>query len=397
MAGRKQGIMEKETRQYLKSLLQAWLSTEPGAEPRPVPPPPGLDAARIRQLLVDHKVEVALGPYLPLNFHSESFRQSTMAAGQRTAFLLLELERILPVITWDDCRPVVLKGAALAPTLYPDPLQRWFLDLDLLVPRRHLDEACRRLSEKGYRPFLGKRDPIFYERHHFHRIMNGPQGSVLEIHWDLTTPDSVYGFDVEGVFERAQRARLGQQDFLVTAPVDQVLHGVYQNIADGYIDLRRVLDMGLLMQKLTREDWLYLMKESRRVTMGTAFMTWLHVVKSVLGVEPPGGIPDELVPGWVTRRTLQGLDVAGGLLERSAEKVDGYTYMLHLLFTPNTAKRLREIKKHLVPGEAMFMDNGHPPDSLPGWPKRLHSSLYHAKRLLITGWRAVRALLHGSF
>ena len=318
-----------------------------------------------------------------------------MAASQRTAFLLLELERILPAITWEDCHPVVLKGAALAPTLYRDPLERWFLDLDILVPREQVDEVCRRLGEGGYRYYQGLRDPQFYERHHFHRIMNGPQGSVLEVHWGLVTPNSIYSFDVEGVFDRSQPARLGNLDFLVSAPVDQVLHGVYQNIADGYIDLRRVMDMGLLMDTLSRDDWLYLMKESRRVKMGTAFMTWLHVVKSILGKEPPEGIPLELKPGWITRRTLQGLDVAGGLLDRSAESVDGYTYLLHLLFTPNVAKRLSEIKKQLLPGEATFMDSGYTPDNLPVFTKRLHLSLYYTKRLLISSLRAMRALFHG--
>jgi hypothetical protein len=84
--------------------------------------PVGLDPAAIRHLLVAHHVAVALGPFLPLNFQTESFRQSTMVARDRTSFLLMELERILPAITWQDCQPVALKGAALAPTLYPDPL-----------------------------------------------------------------------------------------------------------------------------------------------------------------------------------------------------------------------------------------------------------------------------------
>jgi len=384
--------MEKATRQYLKSLLQAWLNTPAEEQPKAIPPPPGLDPSAIRRLLSAHRTEVALGPFLPLDFHTESFRKSTMAAAQRTTFLLLELERVLPAITFPGCRPVVLKGAALATTLYADPLHRWFLDLDILVPKDKVAEACSRLEGIGYRLFHGLRDPRFYERHHFHHIMNGPQGSVLEVHWRLTTPDSVYGFDVEGVFTRSLQAGLGQQEFQVSAPVDQVLHGVYQNIADGYIDLRRVMDMTLLMDNLSEEDWLYLMKESRRVRMGTAFATWLHVVKSISGKEPPGGMPKDLVPGLVTRRTLQGLDVAGGLLDRKADHVDGYTYLLHLLFTPNTVHRFKEIMKRVFPGEALFMDAGHSVEQLPGFWRRIHMSLYQVRQLFYSGFRAMKAL-----
>lgn len=177
--------------------------------------------------------------------------------------------------------------------------------------------------------------------------------------------------------------------------MDQVLHGVYQNITDGYLDLRRVMDMALLMDNLSEEDWLYLMKESQRIRMGTAFGTWLHVVKDISGKEPPSGIPSDLIPGWVTRRTIQGLDVAGGLLDRSAETHDGYTWLMHLIFTPNVTKKLGEIKKHLVPGEAMLMDQGHAPGAMPGFGVRLRSSLYHTKRLLVSSFRAMRALING--
>ena len=48
--------------------------------------------------LVAHHVEVALGPFLPLNFQTDSFRQSTVNARDRTSFLLMELERILPAL-----------------------------------------------------------------------------------------------------------------------------------------------------------------------------------------------------------------------------------------------------------------------------------------------------------
>lgn len=388
--------MTNSNQEYLKSLLQAWMASQAGQVPAPVPMPDGVEPQKIRELIEAHNVEVALGPFLPINYHTESFRQSTMAASQRTAFLLMELERILPAITYEGCTPVVLKGAALASTLYRNPLERWFVDLDILVPRSQLEEVYRRLEEKGYRHYAGKRDPQFYERHHFHRILNGPQGSVLEVHWGLTAPNSVYSYDVEGLFDRALPAKIGQVDFLVSAPVDQVLHGVYQNITDGYIDLRRATDMALLMEGLNEEDWLYLMKESRRIRMGTAFQTWLHVVKEILGKEPPCSVPKELVPGWATKRTLHGLNVAGGLLERSAESVDGYTYMLHLLFTPNLANRLREIKRNLLPGEAGFMDNGYGPDEKPTVIKRIHSSLYHLKHLMLSSLRALKALFSGA-
>jgi len=41
-------------------------------------------------------------------------------------------------------------------------------------------------------------------------------------------------------------------------PVDQILHATYQNIADGYLDLRRVLDLSLLLPRLSPAETMML-------------------------------------------------------------------------------------------------------------------------------------------
>jgi hypothetical protein len=44
---------------------------------------------------------------------------------------------------------LLLKGAALVETVYPDPAQREMLDLDILVPGEQLDEASSVLTPLG--------------------------------------------------------------------------------------------------------------------------------------------------------------------------------------------------------------------------------------------------------
>ncbi len=388
--------MNTATFQQFQDLLQTWLRVQQQGVPETVQPCPGVDWDELRALLVEHKVEAALGSVLPLEQRTPELDHQMVEARHRTASLLMELERIIPGLTWSRCRPVVLKGAALASTLYPDSGQRWFVDLDILVPRSLLDEVCERLMRKGYQPFEGATDPEFYERFHFHRIFLGPQGSCVEVHWDLVTPESNFAFDLEGLNRRALKTVVGCQDILVPAPVDQVLHGIYQNLADGFVDLRRVLDMGLLMGELAEEDWLYLVKQSRRAGMGPAMHFWLHIIKKLLGLEAPPSVVRALAPGWVHQRVVRGLAWEKALLARSAEKVEGASNFLLFFLASGPVRKFRRVRRTLTTGqEALFLE-GHRAHQRFPIKTRLRLFLYFFKQFLLTGPRLLQAFFRGS-
>lgn len=377
--------------QYLKDLVQAWAA----GRTAPVPLPPTVDLVTMQARLREHNVEAVLGPLLPESARDAVFAKQMDLSRSRTDFLLLEYERLLPLLADGDWRPVLLKGAALALNTYPRATDRWFLDLDILVPKAEVDGVCRRLEAAGYRHLKGKRDPLFYEKYHLHRIMLGPQGSVVEIHWALTIPGSVYRHDVVGVFARAETCRLGRHDIACAAAVDQVLHGVYQNIADGFIDLRRILDTVLLTRSLKAADWNYLVAESQRTGMAKGLFLTLHMMKLIASISAPSEVLAQLDPGSTTRRTLRGLRVDRGCLARQAVSTDGYAQMLHFLLAPTARLRLREILRSVWVGEAMLLDRGHRPDQLPNLARRTVIWLRQVKTLARLSLRAARAYATG--
>ncbi len=377
--------------QYLMDLVRAWA----GGRTTPLPLPAGVAVQAVRERLLAHNIEAVLGPLLPEPSRDTVFSKQMSLSRSRSDFLLLEYERLLPVLSASAWRPVLLKGAALALRTYEQPTDRWFLDLDVLVPRAEVNGVCARLEAAGYRHLRGKRDPLFYEKYHLHRIMLGPQGSVVEVHWALTIPGSVYGYDVAGVFDRAEICRLGRHEARCAAPVDQVLHAVYQNIADGFIDLRRVLDMTLLMRRLEAVDWRYLVSEAQRTGMARGLYLTLHQVKLIAGVEPPTGTMAALDPGPATRRTLRGLQVVAGCLDRKASSTEGYAQTLHLLLTPGARLRAREIFRSIWVGEALLLDQGHRPDQMPGIAHKTLIGLRQFKTLVFLSWRTARALATG--
>jgi hypothetical protein len=374
--------------QYLITLARAWVEGATG----PVVPPMNPDPAAMRAALLAHNVDATLGPLLPANLRTTTFDDQMAASRIRTTDLLLECERILPLVRRHVERPLLLKGGALALRTYPDPGQRWFLDLDLLVPRSAVAAVCHELEQAGYRPLPNGRDPRFYEKYHLHRILLGPSGACVEVHWDLTLPGSVYLLSAAGVTARARPHRLGRMSLWHPSPVDQILHAVYQNIADGYLDLRRVLDLALLVPALSPAESVMLVDLAERAGLERSLALSLHVMKSVTGVESEWMAPLDYAFGSAAWRMVRGLDVVGGCLDRRARAVEGYTALLHLLTTPRGGLRLRETARLLWVGEERLLDMGHRAGALPGLWGRTRVGLHQALLLVRMTGLAMRAL-----
>ena len=91
--------------------------------------------------------EVCRECLLPESARVDVFANNVNLSRSRSDFLLLEYERLLPILQTPDWQPVLLKGAALALGTYAEPTDRWFLDLDVLVP---LLPGVRRHPERPY-------------------------------------------------------------------------------------------------------------------------------------------------------------------------------------------------------------------------------------------------------
>lgn len=394
---------------YLVELVHAWArGQDAGAVPAP---PAGLSWPRFGRLLADHLVVGALAPALRAAPLPEDVRAQLEAAargqGRRGAMQLLELQRALQSLEAADCAPIALKGAALALTLYPAPEQRAFQDLDLLVPRERLERALEALGDLGCRPVETGRARAFYERHHFHLPLRGPAGVLIELHWALTLPASCYRFDLEGLRARAQTVRIGAGaaaggggfDLRCPSPRDQLLHAVMQCIADGYADLRRVMDTVLLLRDLDRqgrEEMEALAAQAH--THGAARGLWMLLRQTELaaGVPMPGLLAAALRPPAPVRRALGGLDPLRLCLTRRATGRPHVSELLHWLCAPGGRVAWREIARSLIPSEASLLDAGYAPDALPGAGRRARAAAYRLLVALRAGGLLAVALALGA-
>ena len=273
--------------EYLCDLARAWARGVHGT----VPPVGDLDQDRFVRLLARQPAMQALVGYLERSVLPEKERtqldRAVEISRRRTTMMLLELERVLPALAAVDCRPVVLKGASLALTVYDAPEDRWFVDLDLLVQPRHLSAVYDALERLGYRFSESPQARVYYEKYHFHRILMSTQGVCIEVHWAVTMPQSVYAFDIEALCGAAREVTLGSATLLAPQAVDQILHGVLQSIPSGYNDLRRILDLHRLEAVINERERQMLCERAHSYNLSTGLWLQYRLRESILGYDIP--------------------------------------------------------------------------------------------------------------
>jgi hypothetical protein len=341
--------------EYVGDLARAWADGVAGT----VPAPPGIDGAALARLLARQKALATLAGHLDPAALPDPEREQLLRLAEvsrrRSTLLLLELQRLLPHLEAVGCRPVALKGAALALTAYRRPEDRWFLDLDLWIPGDQVATARRKLQDLGYRLV----DPVFteryYRRHHFHEILLSAHGICIELHWALTLPGSVYDHDLDALARDAGSHPLGRAQVRTAAAADQILHGVLQSIAGGFGDLRRILDLHLLHAGLQADALPALIARARRANAAAGLWLHYHVRQEILGAPVPEPVTRHCRPSERTVRTMLSLDPVALCLGARPQPAEVHTRLLHWLCTPRPL-RVREFGRYLWPGEADVLE-----------------------------------------
>lgn len=230
-----------------------------------------------------------------------------------------ELEGILSALRQAQIRVALLKGAALAGTLYEDISLRPMNDIDLLVPRHDLERAVEAVNRLGYHvvlpPHLGMAGWVDEAANHHAHMEGGLQNRmVIELHWNLVAGDADWRAPALDWFWQgvqtislpkialeggqaptqlpAQASCLSPAANLLYCAAHLLLqHGGYRSILLWYYDLHLLVEAyGQSMH------WSELAEQAGKLSWADALSQGLQAAQARFGTRLPDGVLELLAP-----------------------------------------------------------------------------------------------------
>lgn len=232
---------------------------------------------------------------------------------------------MLPCLRQEGVEAILLRGLALAETLYDDPALRPFSDFDLLIRRQDLDRAKATLLDLGYHYSPSDIDARYFERNHLH-LQFVKVNAVIELHWALDHKYTVFAIDYDAFFSEARDGELGGASALLIPPENLLLslcihlvkHCYYMRhippgpelitwiLNDGFLILVSDID-GLLRRHEKDLDWDIVLQEARRWLVEPVLQPSLALVVQLFRAPVPERVLESLPApraGWVERKVF---------------------------------------------------------------------------------------------
>lgn len=271
-------------------------------------------------------------------------RELTIAAALN-AWRDEETRRLLAALSHDGIDVLVMKGSALAHTLYAEPHLRPRLDVDLLLGRDALERAERVVTAEGWTHPVERAAEVAEPQRHY--VKDGPGGSLyhLDVHWRIAIPQA-FG-DALSFHELAQRSvpvpQLGASARTLS-PVDALLLACVHRVAHhaDAIDLLWLRDIHLLVEHLTAEERVELPARAQRASIVAVTRRGLALAADLFGTPHAA----ELLSGLAALppQSESSADFLGGVRPVNALRLD--------LAALTWSARLALVAEHLFPAPA---------------------------------------------
>lgn len=232
---------------------------------------------------------------------ADEMRQAFLFSCVRSLHMEGQLREIIEGFQEQGVRVLVLRGPALAFSLYPDPAMRPSCDLDLLVLPEQVVQARGILEDLGYKclakRFETSRD-FFREECFIHQKNPGNKFPVdlHWVHWELHPFfKGSKEVDIQDLFQRAWKVETPTLAFETLHPVDYLIHSAIHLIMIHKNEMRLswIYDTALLAQHLqVPDDWETLQERCVAWSARIPLENCLRMAQVWAGLELPEGFDD---------------------------------------------------------------------------------------------------------
>ena len=295
-------------------------------------------------------------PDLPLDYRA-ALRLASYGALADTHLHARELSEVLQVLAAHGVTPVVFKGAALAHSVYPDPVCRLMGDLDLWVTVDEMDRAREALSTAGFvsRTNL-TRPPTLLPFNSGEVQLHGtrPGTGLVELHFGVFAGEwlrRTANVDEVAIRNRVQPIILLGQRAHQLAPEDALIQLAVHAAVNHQLSLsalRSLVDVSLLARHAPL-DWSVVVQRAREWRIATATWLVLRLAVDLCGLADAAEAVRQLQPSALRRRMIRRFANAESLVEMRDLSKSKWRYVYLLLMVDRKRDAVKLVYRTLWP------------------------------------------------
>jgi hypothetical protein len=254
---------------------------------------------------------------IPATIREALHRQSAVTEF-RMVMTEAALQRVIETLDAEGIRVMLLKGAAVATTVYPSFAQRPMGDFDVLVDPAEARRAWEVLREEGWGLEVEGGDEFYEHLHHLPGLLDpGGLKLVLEIHRSMLPWGGPFPLDESELWRDARAIRVGATTAWVPSDAHQLLH-LSTHLAWSHMfgGIGRTVRDVAALDAARAIDWEAFAELANRTRAGTSAYWTLSLAKLLMDVPIPAPVMRCLRPrpAWLPPRLLERAYLTTGLL-----------------------------------------------------------------------------------
>ena len=323
------------------------------------------------------------GTELPLEV-SRALSRAYYGSAARYVVMINAFGEVLKAITDAGISTMVLKGVALAETVYPSPATRPMNDVDLLVSPGHLRAADRVLNDLGYLPIDGPIEGIDPHQSTSLSTLDYRKADLLSpsihLHWHLVNtsiPTEAYRdfVGMDEIWEEALPFSVDGTKTLRVAPHHLLVYLCEHAMRPAHSMWKplQVVDLAWAIgDGMGAEDWERVLETARRFRLDRMAYLPLRVVRDQMDAP----VPDETLAALKPAHLTSGERLFLRRLAKGRTR-SGLSYFVHLALRHGPMDKARFIFKTVFPSNAVVAH--HTQEHPRRWfIKRIFQVLKHA-------------------
>jgi len=299
-------------------------------------------------------------------------------------FLMGQLATVLQAI-YEAANPAVpFKGPALAQALWGNFSLRQCVDLDVLVPRKHVPAAMRVLHNLGYEPAIQLSSSVLGEHIRVASEMplrKADPDVLLELQWDIAPRCFAVGIGMNEFWKRTAATDWNGMSMRTFAAEDLLLALCIHGWKHAWARLIWVSDVAQLIVQNPALDWRALLARAKECGVERILILGVSLAHELLGSPLPDALSRKAQPDAALRHLLD--QARQGLSERTVVSYRNWHF-----FLLRARERWRDRLKHAL---RFVLTPGVPELTAVSLPRPLHK-LYPVMRVV----RLAKQLAAGS-